>query len=256
MEPAFSHTHGCVTLEVGVFIGEDAGTVGVDHGERQGDAHHVARAIAHRIRHTGLSRGFTIAGTVDDHLGAEGEGAAPVVGLDGHDTVACERWRSGNRVEMYVDARFFQHLEHGESGGLVVVDNLRAEVLQRRVTHQGRGRIEVHHAAGEFFEHTADGATHRIAAAPRHAGAKRHDAADLGGAFEQADLRATPRGGNGSAKAGGATADDQDVCNLFASSGHDGALVQKKPVTIVGRFVVVFQQKLFSALENKSRFLG
>ena len=113
----------------------------------------------------------------------------------------------------------------------MVVDDLGTEVFERRRAYQRCGRCQVHHAAGEFFEDTADGAAHRVAAAPGHARAKRHDTADFGSPFDEADARAAPRGGDGCTEAGGAAADDQDVCNLFAGSGHGEALVQKKPDT-------------------------
>ena len=64
---------------------------------------------------------------------------------------------------------------------------------------------------GELGEDAADTAPGWIAATPGHAGAKRHDAANLAGPLNQAHPRALPRRAERGTEPGGSPADHQNI---------------------------------------------
>jgi hypothetical protein len=112
---------------------------------------------------------------------------------------------------MNSDARILQHLEHGEHGRFVVVDHFGAEILERGWPDLGQGRLHDAKHIGQCVEDAADAPAYREPAAPRHARAERHDPSDLASSLNQPDAGALTSGCAGSAKPGGAAADNEDI---------------------------------------------
>ncbi|CAI8423851.1 MAG: Uncharacterised protein [Rhodospirillaceae bacterium] len=207
--------------EIGVRLGEGPVPVHPEHMEGNRHPHHVPLRVTKDVGHPGLGRDIAIARTVDDHLRLEGKAAVAVEALDPLNPPACgvhNRLQRG-RVEPQRHPGLFEHLEHGQGGNVVIVDDFRAEVLERAGTLFSRWRVQGGEPLGQLLQHATDDGIDRIAPTPRHAGAECHDAADLGRGLEQHGSQALATGGYRSAETGGATTDNQNVCFFDRMTG-------------------------------------
>jgi hypothetical protein len=112
---------------------------------------------------------------------------------------------------MNIDARILQHLEHGEHGRFMVVDHFGTEILERGRPDLGQGRLHIAKHIGQCVEDAADTPAYREPAAPWHSRAERHHSTDLAGSLNQPDAGALTGRCAGSAKPGGAAADNEDI---------------------------------------------
>jgi hypothetical protein len=93
----------------------------------------------------------------------------------------------------------------------MVVDHFGTEILERGRPDLGQGRLHIAKHIGQCVEDAADTPTYRESAAPWHSGAERHNSTDLAGSLNQPDAGALTGRCAGSAKPGGAAADNEDI---------------------------------------------